>query len=79
VQGQTKGLDINQALLYSLEKQNLDLSKLVGVPTGVLPSFQPSAGVGPQNGLMLYQCIIHQQHVIAKDVSRYLCSFSYFC
>jgi len=42
VQDQTKGLDFIWELLYSLQKQNLDLSKFVDTVTDSAPSMTGS-------------------------------------
>lgn len=75
---QTRGSDLLQALLSSMQKHNLDLSKLAGIVTDGAPSM-----IGTKIGmttllsehmkekeihsdLMKYHCIIHQQNLIGK-------------
>jgi hypothetical protein len=78
IQGQTKGLDFILALLYSLQKHNLELSKLGGIVTGGVPSVIGSKNgmvslykhmheFGLQNELIQYH-IIHQQSLIVKSL-----------
>lgn len=59
MQGQTKGSDFIQALLCSLQKQNLEPSKLVGIVTDGVPSMP-----GSENDLvsLLYKHM-HELHL----------------
>jgi putative ubiquitin-RnfH superfamily antitoxin RatB of RatAB toxin-antitoxin module len=77
---QTRGSDLLQALLSSIQKHNLDLSKLSGIVTDGAPSMIGSKiGMttllsehmkqkGIHTDLMKYHCIIHQQNLIGKNL-----------
>jgi len=60
MQGQTVGLNFIQEFLYSFQKHNLELSRLVVIVTdGVTGSKNGIHDLGLQNEVIQYHCIIH--------------------
>jgi len=80
MKGQTRGSDLLQCLLTCLSKQQLDLTKLIGIVTDGAPAMigrengmvsllsKHRLKLGIQTKLKNYHCIIHQQNLIGKKL-----------